>query len=97
MILTGYEDLLNSSFKSNTGNLENRQQYFYWGENKIYTKESYTYTSGSVTYEYSDMVINIDENNCVTSMSWTMTTPNAILDVTLSPTTDEIEFPVVES
>ncbi|MBO7219335.1 MAG: hypothetical protein J6V40_05115 [Clostridia bacterium] len=97
MILTGYEDLLNSSFKSNTGNLENRQQYFYWGENKIYTKESYTYTLGSVTYEYSDMVINIDENNCVTSMSWTMTTPNAILDVTLSPTTDEIEFPVVES
>ena len=43
------------------------------------------------------MVINIDENNCVTSMSWTMTTPNAILDVTLSPTTDEIVFPVVES
>lgn len=97
MLLTGYEELLSSSFKSNTGNLENRQQYFYWGENKIYTIESYTYTSGSVTYTYSDMVINIDENNCVTSMSWTMTTPNAILDVTLSPTTDEIVFPVVES
>ena len=95
-MLSGYEELLNNSFKSNTGNIENRQQYFYWGENKIYTKESYTYTSGGVTYTYSDIIINIDENNSVTSMTWTMTTPNAILDVTLNPTTDQIVFPVVE-
>ena len=96
MILPGYEELLENTFKSNTGNIENRQQYFYWGENKIYTKESYTYTSGGVTYTYSDIIINIDENNSVTSMTWTMTTPNAILDVTLNPTTDQIVFPVVE-
>lgn len=96
MLLNDYESTLEASFRINTGNIENKQDYFYWGENKIYIKDSYTYTEGGVTYTYSDVVINIDENNNVTSMTWTVTSPNAVENKTITPTNDTITFPVVE-
>lgn len=96
MLLNDYQSTLEASFRINTGNIENKQDYFYWGENKIYIKDSYTYTEGGVTYTYSDVVINIDEDNNVTSMTWTVSSPNAVENKTIVPTTDTITFPVIE-